>query len=76
MLVLSRRRNEVLYIGDDVTITVLEVINGKVRLGITAPPEVPVYRKEVADRPDGPRGGGPVVPKRLRGDLGGEGGGA
>ncbi len=47
MLVLSRRANEVICIGDDVTITVVEIRGDKVRLGIDAPASVSVHRQEV-----------------------------
>jgi carbon storage regulator len=47
MLVLTRKPNESLVIGDDIEITVLSVIGGKVRIGIQAPREIPVYRKEI-----------------------------
>jgi carbon storage regulator len=47
MLVLSRRTNEELYIGDEVIVTVLEIRGNKVRLGITAPLHVRVDRKEI-----------------------------
>jgi len=47
MLVLSRKLNEVIVIGDDITIVVVEIRGDKVRLGIEAPKEVPVHRLEV-----------------------------
>ncbi len=47
MLILTRKVNESLVIGDNVTITVLEVRGGQVRIGIDAPREVQVYRKEI-----------------------------
>lgn len=47
VLVLSRRANESLMIGDDVVITVLEVRGDQVRLGIKAPRSVAVHREEV-----------------------------
>jgi carbon storage regulator len=47
MLVLSRQRDEVIKIGDDIEITVVDIRGDKVRLGITAPKEVSVHRKEV-----------------------------
>jgi carbon storage regulator len=47
MLVLSRKRDEVIKIGDDIEITVVDIRGDKVRLGITAPKEVMVHRKEV-----------------------------
>lgn len=49
MLVLSRQRDETIMIGDDVEITIVDIRGDKVRLGITAPPHVPVHRKEVYD---------------------------
>jgi carbon storage regulator len=47
MLVLTRKTNQSIMIGDDVEVTVLAVARDKIRLGITAPREVPVFRKEV-----------------------------
>lgn len=47
MLALSRKKNEAIVINNNVEITVLEVKGDQVKLGITAPKEVPVYRKEV-----------------------------
>lgn len=47
MLVLSRKKNESIIIHDDIVITVVEVQGDKVRLGIEAPREVPVHRREV-----------------------------
>ena len=49
MLVLSRQRDETIMIGDDIEITVVDIRGEKVRLGINAPPHVPVHRKEVYD---------------------------
>jgi len=49
MLVLSRKKNESIVINNDVVITIVEVRGDKVRLGIEAPKEVPVHRKEVWD---------------------------
>ncbi|MHC4387283.1 MAG: carbon storage regulator CsrA [Planctomycetota bacterium] len=47
MLVLSRQKDESIMIGDDVEITIVDVRGDKVRLGITAPKEIPVHRREV-----------------------------
>ena len=47
MLVLSRQKDESIMIGDDVEITIVDVRGDKVRLGITAPKEIPVHRMEV-----------------------------
>ena len=49
MLVLSRQRDEMIMIGDDVQITVVDIRGDKVRLGITAPRHIQVHRKEVYD---------------------------
>lgn len=49
MLVLSRQRDESIMIGDNVQITVVDIRGDKVRLGIIAPNEIPVHRKEVFD---------------------------
>ena len=50
MLVLSRKENESVNIGDDITITVVKVHGGKIRLGIKAPDNVPIHRQEVYER--------------------------
>ena len=47
MLVLSRQRDETIMIGDDIEITVVDIRNDKVRIGINAPAHIPVHRKEV-----------------------------
>lgn len=47
MLVLSRQRDESIIIGDNITITIVDIRGDKVRLGIDAPKEVPVHREEV-----------------------------
>lgn len=47
MLALSRKKNEAIVISNNVEITILEIKGEQVKLGISAPKEVPVYRKEV-----------------------------
>lgn len=47
MLALSRKKNEAIIINNNVEVTILEVKGDQVKIGITAPKEVPVYRKEV-----------------------------
>lgn len=47
MLALSRKKGEAIVINNDVEITVLEVKGDQVKIGVSAPKEVPVYRKEV-----------------------------
>jgi carbon storage regulator len=49
MLVLSRQRDESIIIGDNIVVTVVDVRGDKVRLGIDAPREVSVHRREVYD---------------------------
>jgi len=49
MLVLSRKKNESIVIDNDITIVVVEIRGDKVRLGVEAPKEVPVHRREVYD---------------------------
>ena len=50
MLVLSRKKNESIVINDEVVVTIVEIRGDKVRLGIEAPKEVPVHRREVYDK--------------------------
>ncbi len=50
MLVLSRKQNEAIKIGQDIEVVVLEVHGDRVKLGFVAPLEVPIHRREVHDR--------------------------
>jgi carbon storage regulator len=50
MLVLTRRINESIRIGDDVLVTVVQIAPGKVRIGIEAPPGCMILREELIDR--------------------------
>jgi len=47
MLALSRKKNEAIIVNNNVEITILDIKGDQVKLGITAPREVPIYRKEV-----------------------------
>ena len=47
MLALSRKKNEALVINNNIEITMLEIKGEQVKIGISAPKEVPIYRKEV-----------------------------
>ncbi len=47
MLVLTRKSNQSIMIGDDIEVSVLSIVGEKVRIGIQAPREIPVFRKEV-----------------------------
>ena len=50
MLILTRREGETIMIGDDIEVEILSVKGNQVRIGITAPEEVPVHREEIYDR--------------------------
>ena len=47
MLVLTRKSNQSIMIGDDIEVSVLAIMGEKVRIGIEAPRSIPVFRKEV-----------------------------
>lgn len=47
MLVLSRKKDEQICIGNDIVVTIVKVEHDRVRIGITAPPTMPVFRKEL-----------------------------
>jgi carbon storage regulator len=66
MLVLTRKSNQSIMIGDDIEVSVLSVMGDKVRIGIQAPQEVPVFRTEIyleIHRGDG------ATPKDVRGEV-------
>lgn len=47
MLCLTRKLGEKVYIGEEIVVTVIDIGRGKIRLGIEAPRDVPIYREEV-----------------------------
>jgi carbon storage regulator len=57
MLVLSRKLGEKIYIGDNICITVVDVDRGKIRLGIEAPRDIPIYRHELVPHKNLPQEG-------------------
>jgi len=57
MLVLSRKLGEKIYINDNICITVVDIDRGKIRLGIEAPRDVPIFRQELVAVPH------PVIPQ-------------
>ncbi len=70
MLVLTRKSNQSIMIGDDIEISVLSVVGEKVRIGIQAPQEVPVFRKEIyleIHREDGQAA--PQAPEDARAEV-------
>lgn len=50
MLVLTRKADQIINIGDDIKIKILEIGNGYVKLGIDAPKETPIYREELYEK--------------------------
>ncbi len=50
MLILTRKPGEVIYIGDTIKVTVVEIKGNQIRLGIDAPPEFRIFRKEIYDQ--------------------------
>jgi carbon storage regulator len=62
MLVLSRKLGEKIYIGENICITVVDIDRGKIRLGIDAPRNVPIYRQELLPLKAGAEGAAPSQP--------------
>lgn len=50
MLVLTRKKGEAMYIGQGIEVTVLEIQGDRIKLGIEAPADIEIFRKEVMDR--------------------------
>jgi carbon storage regulator len=72
MLVLTRKSNQSIMIGDDVEVSVLSVMGEKVRIGIQAPQEIPVFRKEIyleIHRDDGTVAEGAVSEDGVRAEV-------
>ncbi len=70
MLVLTRKSNQSIMIGDDIEVSVLAIIGEKVRIGIQAPRDIPVFRKEVyleIQQERSSKGGREEVDAALRG---------
>jgi carbon storage regulator len=63
MLILTRNIGQTVNIGDNITVTVLAVHGGQIRLGIAAPRDVPVHREEIYERIHGESS---VHPERTR----------
>lgn len=50
MLVLTRKANQTINIGDDIKIKIIEIGNGFVKIGIEAPKDMPIYREELYEK--------------------------
>lgn len=61
MLVLSRKLGEKIYINDNICITVVDIDRGKIRLGIEAPRDVPIFRQELLADGHGPKADASVL---------------
>jgi carbon storage regulator len=70
VLVLTRKSNQSIMIGDEIEITVLAVMGEKVRVGIEAPRSVPVFRKEVYLEIEQERAGEPKSREEVERELG------
>ena len=66
MLVLTRKSNQSIMIGDDIEVSVLSIMGEKVRIGIQAPRDIPVFRKEVYLEIQQEQGGGGEGDPRRR----------
>jgi len=69
MLVLTRKSNQSIMIGDDIEVSVLSIMGEKVRIGIQAPRDIPVFRKEVYLEIQQERNGAANGSNDLRGEV-------
>jgi carbon storage regulator len=69
MLVLTRKSNQSIMIGDDIEVSVLSIMGEKVRIGIQAPRDIPVFRKEVYLEIQQERNGSGPVAAGVRGEV-------
>ncbi|MFK8077102.1 MAG: carbon storage regulator CsrA [Granulosicoccus sp.] len=67
MLILTRRVDERIFIGDDITLCVLDIEGNRVRLGLEAPKDVAILREEVHHRHTGDASNDPHHPKSSKG---------
>ncbi|MFK7891036.1 MAG: carbon storage regulator CsrA [Granulosicoccus sp.] len=66
MLILTRRVDERIFIGDDITLCVLDIEGNRVRLGLEAPKEVAILREEIHQRYAGEASNDPLHPSNVR----------
>jgi carbon storage regulator len=69
MLVLTRKSNQSIMIGDDIEVSVLSIMGEKVRIGIQAPRDIPVFRKEVYLEIQQERNGAAVAAGGVRDEV-------
>jgi carbon storage regulator len=69
MLVLTRKSNQSIMIGDDIEVSVLSIMGEKVRIGIQAPRDIPVFRKEVYLEIQQERNGAALAAGGVRGEV-------
>jgi carbon storage regulator len=69
MLVLTRKSNQSIMIGDDIEVSVVSIMGEKVRIGIQAPRDIPVFRKEVYLEIQQERNGAVAASTDLRGEV-------
>jgi carbon storage regulator len=69
MLVLTRKSNQSIMIGDDIEVSVLSILGEKVRIGIQAPRDIPVFRKEVYLEIQQERNGAAVAAGGVRDEV-------
>jgi carbon storage regulator len=65
MLVLSRKKDETIVIGDNIIVTVVEIRGDKVRLGFDAPRDVTIHRREIYEKIQHPQGIEEISPPNI-----------
>jgi carbon storage regulator len=62
MLILSRKVGETILVGDEISVTVVRIAPGAIRIGVEAPPNMTIIRGELRGKAMEPEAAGPVVP--------------
>jgi carbon storage regulator len=65
MLVLSRKKGETIVIGDNIIVTVVEIVGDRVRLAFEAPKDVTIHRREIYDKIRHPQGTDEISPPNI-----------
>ena len=66
MLVLSRKVGERILVGDNITITVVRMAQGVVRIGVEAPNDMPIVREEIKEQLSAAKGGRSAIPNKPK----------